>query len=206
MPDFDYSHVTLVIDHSGSMATMQEAATAGVNRLLAGQHDLPGRLTVTLVEFDHTFDTISRMSPDAFEYQLAPAGYTALLDAVGREIEQTGSDLRALPDDQRPGRVLFVVVTDGEENASQEYDLDTIQSLVEQQRTKYGWTFQFIGAGEHAWQGRTMRMPASSFEASDLGVQRMFLGLDAAMANYRSDPSFDAAFQMPDSLGDGDWK
>ncbi|MDP2288489.1 MAG: hypothetical protein Q8M73_07985 [Actinomycetota bacterium] len=106
MTEANYSHVTLVIDRSGSMQDLCAEAQAGINTLLRDQFALPGKLTVTLVQFDDRIDTVTRMSTDAFGYELEPRGMTKLLDAVGGEIGRTGKDLAALDDAERPARVV----------------------------------------------------------------------------------------------------
>jgi hypothetical protein len=79
----DYTHLTLVVDRSGSMRAVREEAQGGINALVAEQFALPGKLTVMLSQFDNTFDTVQRMSEGPFEFELQLRGMTALLDAVG---------------------------------------------------------------------------------------------------------------------------
>lgn len=199
MTDPNYTHVSLAVDRSGSMAAVRAEAEGGINALLAKQFALPGRLTVTLAQFDTEFDTVARMSAESFEYQLEPRGMTALLDAVGSEIEQTGVDLAALPEDQRPARVLFVVVTDGQENASSAYTLQQVRGMVEHQRQAYGWDFQFIGAGEAAWQGRDLGMAAATHAPDGNGNLAAYAHLSASMTAYRAAAPA-TGFAMPDDV------
>ena len=186
MTNADYTHLTLLVDRSGSMGSVQTDAQGGINELLARQFALPGKLTVTLVEFDTEIDTVVRMSNEPVTYLLEPRGMTRLLDAAGIEIKQTGADLASIDDAERPGRVLFVVVTDGEENSSNKHTLEGVRSEVKRLRKKSGWTFQFIGAGDSAWQGSEMGMNTTSAPATDDGIQRSYSTLNVRMGAARA--------------------
>ncbi len=200
MTEANYSHVTLVIDRSGSMQGLCEEAQAGVNTLLRDQFALPGKLTVTLVQFDDRIDTVTRMSSDAFGYELEPRGMTKLLDAVGGEIGRTGKDLAALDEADRPGRVLFVVVTDGQENSSQKFTLEQVRKLVKKQQAKFNWQFQFLGTGEAAWQGADMGMKATRSVNTPRGESLKYSHLNDAMTNYRTNAILGAPFVMPEEI------
>ena len=174
MTNPDYTHVTLVVDRSGSMESVADEAQSGMNALLTSQFALPGRLTVTLVEFDSDIDTVMRMAKKRVEYVLEPRGMTRLLDAVGGELAATQADIKALGKSERPDQVMFVVVTDGDENSSNKHTLKGVRSEVKRLRKKSGWTFQFIGAGDSAWQGSEMGMNTTSAPATDDGIQRSY--------------------------------
>ena len=146
--------ITLVIDRSGSMASIREDAEGGVNSLLQQQAGEPGEATVTIVQFDTEYEFVCQGTPveSVPTYQLEPRGATALLDAVGQAINQTGKRLEAMPENQRPGLVIFVIVTDGHENSSQEFTLDQIKSMIEHQQQVYNWHFNFLGADQDAFE------------------------------------------------------
>ena len=80
-----------------------------------------------------------------------PRGSTALLDAVGRAINETGERLTKMPEADRPGLVIFVIVTDGEENASHEFSKARVKKMIQRQQTKYNWQFTFLGAEQDAF-------------------------------------------------------
>jgi hypothetical protein len=178
------AHITLVVDRSGSMESVREDAQGGINALLAEQFALPKDLTVTLVEFDDHVDTVTRMATAAPDYRLQPRGCTRLLDAVGIEIVRTGEDLADLPEEARPDRVLFVVVTDGMENASKEHTLEGVRAAVEHQRSAYKWQFQFIGADEAAWQGAELGMATMRYAKSARGTAAAYSVASAAISDY----------------------
>jgi hypothetical protein len=202
MTNADYTHLTLLVDRSGSMGTVQSDAQGGINELLAKQFALPGKLTVTLVEFDTEIDTVVRMGNEPVTYLLEPRGMTRLLDAAGIEIKRTGADLASIDEAERPGRVL--VVTDGQENSSSEYRFEQVRALVEEQISAYQWVFQFIGADDAAWQGESMGMKTARYRPSGKGTRNAYKTIDDSMMAFRADLSPMAAFSMPEDIPEDD--
>ena len=202
MTNADHTHLTLVVDRSGSMSSVQEEAQGGINALIAEQFALPGRLTVTLSQFDDAFDTVTRMSVSPFEFELQPRGMTALFDAVGMEVVRTGEDLAALPEDERPGRVLLVGVTDGHENSSHEYTLDRVRSMLTVQRDQFGWEVRFLGADDAAWQGEALGVGTTRYANTAGGNHAVFASMSASMRTFRDAP-VGAALDMPDEITAG---
>lgn len=160
MTDTAYTHFTILADRTGSMGeyadggsgpTKAELTEKGIRELIAAQAAQPGTTTFSLVQFDTMgTDRVCWFTPGTdpaiADWVIAPRHNTNLLDAVGAQITETGEYLAALPEDRRPGRVYFVIGTDGEENSSKEYTKARIAELVEVQRETYGWEFVFIGA------------------------------------------------------------
>ena len=202
MTDNTYTHLTLVVDRSGSMSDIRDDAQGGIQELLREQFAESGKLTVTLVEFDDVANDVARLATSPFTYELHPRGTTALLDTVGREVAQTGIDLGALAEADRPGRVVFVVVTDGAENASTEYTLEKLRADIARQRDQFNWQFQFIGAGEDAWQGAELGMKSSTFARSGKNQRKVYSDMNTSLKNYRSSQA--AAFEMPEVIEDKD--
>ena len=202
MTNSNYTHLALVVDRSGSMADIKDDAQGGINTLIAEQFAEEGQLTVTLSEFDDHFDDVVRMSGKPFAYKLSPRGSTALLDAVGKEITRTAQELDALPKALRPSKVLFVVVTDGQENASSEFNLKSVREAIEAKRKDYDWTFQFIGAEETAWQGREMGMNSASFKRTDKGQRGAYRSMNDSMKTFRKQPGHGVGFVMPEEIPD----
>lgn len=202
MTNADYTHLTLVVDRSGSMESVRDEAQGGINALVAEQFALPGRLTVTLSQFDDAFDTVQRMSDEPFEYHLEPRGMTALLDSVGMELVRTGRDLADLEEDERPGRVLLVVVTDGHENASHEYTVEQVRSMLTLQREQYGWEVRFLGADDAAWQGEALGVGTTRYKNTPAGNRAVFASMSGSMATYRDAP-IGQSLEMPDEIVTG---
>src|SRR5208283_1990055 len=149
----DLTDITLVIDRSGSMEEIREDAEGGVNAFIREQAKQPGEALLTLVQFDTEYDFIHKGVPvkQVPAYELVPRGNTALLDAVGRAINETGERLAKMAESDRPGLVIFVITTDGQENSSKEFSKAQIKEMVERQQSQYKWQFTFLGANQDAF-------------------------------------------------------
>jgi uncharacterized protein YegL len=149
----DLTDITLVIDRSGSMQSIRDDAQGGINAFIAGQNKTPGDVLVTLVQFDTEYEFIHKGVPvrDVPPYELQPRGGTALLDAVGRAINETGARLAKLQEEDRPGLVIFVVMTDGQENSSREFTRAQVKQMIQRQQSDYNWHFTFLGANQDAF-------------------------------------------------------
>ena len=125
----DLTDVTLVLDRSGSMEACRAEAEDGVSRFIEDQRKEAGECRLTLVQFDTEYEFVHRSVPieNVPPYELVPRGYTALLDAVGRAITEKGAELTAMREADRPGLVVFCIVTDGHENSSSEFNLEQIR-------------------------------------------------------------------------------
>lgn len=160
----DLADITLAVDRSGSMQSIQSDAEGGVNAFIEKQASEPGEALLTLVQFDTEYEFVHRGIPikQVPKYQLHPRGATALLDAVGQAINETGQRLASMPEQDRPGLVIFVVMTDGLENSSREFTKARVKEMIELQQAKYNWHFTFLGANQDAFA-----------EAQDLGIDAM---------------------------------
>lgn len=155
----DFSDITIVVDRSGSMSIVQDDAEGGVNSFIVEQAKASGDAVLTLVQFDTVYEFVHRAVPvkEVPPYELIPRGMTALLDAVGRAIAETGERLAKMNEAERPGLVAFVIVTDGHENSSREFQLDKVREMITHQREKYNWQFTFLGADDSAFdQGHAL--------------------------------------------------
>jgi hypothetical protein len=165
----DFTDITVVLDRSGSMASCREAAEGGLNEFIASQKGQPGRANLTLVQFDTEYEFVYKGAPiqEVGKCYLKPGGMTALYDAVGRAIEETGERLRRMPEHERPGLVMFLIITDGQENASKRFTSQRIRDMIEHQQNKYSWQFSYLGANQDAFQ-----------EGTAMGIQK------SSIANY----------------------
>ena len=159
----DLTDITLVVDRSGSMQAIRADAEGGVNAFIQEQVQEPGDALLTLVHFDTEYEVVHSGMPteDVPPYSLVPRGATALLDAVGRAINETGSRLSKMDEKDRPGLVIFVINTDGLENSSREFTRAQIKGMIEHQQSQYNWHFTFLGANQDAFE-----------EAGQLGIHR----------------------------------
>lgn len=152
----DYTHITVVLDRSGSMSNVWNDTVGGLESIIKDNKAEKSKCTFSLYAFDReveipvNFADIHVVSENVSEYGISPRGSTALYDAIGKAVNETGNKLRSLPESERPGRVLFVVQTDGEENASREFNATSIKKLVEEQTNKYNWIFNFIGSSQES--------------------------------------------------------
>jgi len=146
------------------MESIRDDAEGGVNAFIKQQAGEPGEAVLTLVQFDTEYEFIHKGVPvqDAGEYKLTPRGMTALLDAVGQAINETGQRLSNTPEAERPGLVIFVVMTDGHENSSKEFNRSQIKKMIERQQNEYNWHFTFLGANQDAFaEAASMGIDAS---------------------------------------------
>ena len=165
MTDPGYRHIVLVIDRSGSMEPVKHDTEGGVKTFIEEQRAVPGRTTVSLYQFDTEHDEVASFADVQHDigWHLVPRGGTALLDAVGFAVTKTGERLAAMDEDARPGEVVVLIATDGEENSSREYTLPQVKDMITAQQDAYGWKFVFIGANQDAFAaGGAMGIPATS--------------------------------------------
>lgn len=192
----NYTHATLVIDRSGSMQNKASEATNGIMLLQQEQFDLDGEFSLTIAQFDTEYERMVVMARQVEEYTLVPRGSTALLDSVAHEIIATGKDLADLPEDERPDKVLFVIVTDGEENSSTKWTLNQVKEMIENQKTNYGWEFLFLGADTSAWLGEALNVHTTSYQDSGVGTYAAYNTTSNILRSYRAGDSINA----PDSV------
>lgn len=148
----DYAEITFVLDRSGSMESTKADAEGGFNQFIEDQRKVPGECRVTLAQFDteHEIVYADRLIAEVPKLTLLPRGGTALLDAIGRTIIAIGDRLSKMDETKRPGKVFFVIVTDGGENSSREFTPAKIAEMIKHQRETYNWQFIFLGANQDA--------------------------------------------------------
>lgn len=177
----DLTDLTVVLDRSGSMASCQSDAEGGLNTFIEKQKATPGECLFTLVQFDTEYEFVHRGTPiqNVGRCTLEPRGSTALLDALGRAINETGQRLQAMDEAQRPGLVAFLVITDGQENASREFSKPQIKQMIEHQKSVYNWQFTFLGANQDAFVvAGSMGFPAAN--VANYAVGRTETAFDVA--------------------------
>lgn len=192
----ELADITVVLDRSGSMNMIKEDAEGGLAAFIETQKHEDGEANFSLIQFDDTYEAVYKAAPitEVDAVQLVPRGSTALLDAVGRAITETKQRLNSTPEKDKPGIVIFVIITDGKENASREYNKSTIKNMIENAQNE-GWQFTFLGANQDAFA-----------EAGSLGIARSaIMEYDTTAAGVQS--SFTAACsnvtRMRSSVADG---
>jgi uncharacterized protein YegL len=190
----DFTEIACIIDRSGSMMSLRSDAVGGINSFLTEQKAVPGEASLTLVFFSHEYQLVHSGTPlqevalltDA---DYVPQGTTALLDAVGRTIEDVGKRLAETPEEQRPEKVLVAILTDGLENASRDYTRARVAKMIKHQQEKYGWEFLFLAANMDAFaEAHSLNIPtanAQNFVATREGTQAAYSNLNEAAIAYR---------------------
>ncbi len=196
------TEMVFVLDRSGSMSGLAADTIGGFNELIEKQKKIEGDAYVTTVLFDHEYEVLhdhvalGEVAPLTDKEYFA-RGSTALLDAVGRTINAVGARLAATPEEERPEHVVFVITTDGMENASREYTAKQVREMVEHQQQKYSWQFVFLGANMDAVsEARNLGISAkyaADFTPTGRGVNRMYAkALDNVMCCERMGASLSA--------------
>jgi uncharacterized protein YegL len=185
----DHADITIIVDRSGSMQSCRSDAEGGVNSFIKEQAAQPGEARITLIQFDNKYEVVHNgvLAADIPEYKLQPRGMTALLDAVGKGIAEAGTRLEAIQEDDRPGCVVVVIVTDGHENSSVEYTHSQIRKIIEEQTTKYNWQFTYLGADAASFDdAKRLGVPDSGFAQYDKDkVDKAFVGASNAVSCCR---------------------
>ncbi len=204
----DYTHITVILDRTGSMESIRDDTIGGFNAFLTAQQEAEaGRATLSLVQFDsrdpyeviHHFAPLAEIPPLTRE-TFVPRATTPLLDALGRGMNDLESRLTALA--ERPSRVVFVVITDGMENASREFSKAQVAQMIRAKQKMYDWQFVFLSADidavhEAEYLG-VATAAAMSFDRSAAGTRGAFESLSAKLANYRSGKCDQMAFDQDD--------
>ncbi|MDD4772708.1 MAG: VWA domain-containing protein [Eubacteriales bacterium] len=196
------TELVFILDKSGSMSGLEGDTIGGYNAMLAKQQAIDGECRITTVLFDNNYellhDRIDIRAVSAItekEYQVG--GSTALLDAIGRTINKIGNAQKHTAGDYRAEKVMFVIITDGEENSSREYTADKIKAQIERQKAQYGWEFIFLGANIDAVEtaGRFGITPdrAVDYLADSEGTELNFKLMASAAAKFREAGTVDEA-------------
>lgn len=145
------TELIFILDRSGSMSGLESDTIGGYNAMLGKQKKEPGEAVITTVLFDDKYELLHdrinlRGIQPITDNEYFVRGSTALLDAVGKTINKIGNAQKHTAEDERAEHVMFVITTDGMENASQEFSYEKIRQMIERQKSKYGWEFIFLGA------------------------------------------------------------
>ena len=151
----DLTELVFILDRSGSMSGLEADTIGGFNSLVEKQKKEKGEALISVVLFDDRQEVLYDRQPldriePMNEKQYFVRGCTALLDAVGGAIHHIGNVHKYAREEDRPAKTLFIITTDGMENASRQYTYDKVKEMVERQKDKYGWEFLFLGANMDA--------------------------------------------------------
>lgn len=191
----DYTKIIVIVDRSGSMSKIKNDIIGGYNTFIKSQKKLKhGTCDVSFCQFDDVYEKVYENVPidqvvDLNETTFVPRGGTALLDAVGKTINTVGEQLSKIEENDRPEQVVVVIITDGEENSSHEFNSDQVKQLIKTQTEVYSWQFTYIGANQDAWSVADtlgiVRSSALKFNSTSKGSAAMFDSLSTKMSAYR---------------------
>ncbi|HNE26214.1 MAG TPA: hypothetical protein PKZ68_02855 [Pseudomonadales bacterium] len=190
------THITLLLDRTGSMEDIRDDVIGGFNAFLTQQKDVPEPTTFTLVQFDsqNPYELIHKAAPihevpTLTRDQYVPRASTPLYDAMGRGILYLEQRLAGLPNEVFPDKIIFVTVTDGHENASCEFDRPRVSRLIEEKK-KLGWQFVFLSADMASFDdARNMGVEYGSslmFSRSKRGSDAAWDSLSKKVREHRS--------------------
>lgn len=198
------TELVFILDRSGSMSGLEADTIGGYNAMLAKQKNEEGEATVTTVLFNHDIDLlhdrikIKGIAPIT-EREYEVGGTTALLDAIGSTIHKIGNVQKRTSEEERAGKVLFVITTDGMENASREYDYGKIKAMIEHQKVKCDWEFIFLGANIDAVATASkfgiQEDYAVNYHADSEGTQVNFQALNEAVTSFRKGQKLDRVWK-----------
>lgn len=190
----DVAEIVCIVDRSGSMGSIREDTIEAFNKFIKEQQGLPGKACLTLTLFNDAYDIVLSgadiQAVKGFSRETYfPMGSTALLDAVGQTVDSVKERIYKMVTSQRPEKVLFVILTDGEENASREYSLDQIRAKIVECEGVDGWKFLFLGANQDAWLvGGGMGVPqagAATWATTSYGTRAVYASLNSVTTSFR---------------------
>jgi Mg-chelatase subunit ChlD len=184
--NLNQTEIVVVLDRSGSMGSIAPATVEGFNKFLLEQQNSEGDAYITLIQFDDRYELnyksvpVKEAAPLILGESFKPRGGTALLDAVGKTIEELKTDRD----------VVFVIITDGEENQSRTYKREAINKMIETQTDEEGWKFLFLAANQDAIRtGSSIGIKGGNsitYSATSDGATNVFASVSMNMSKYRS--------------------
>ena len=205
------TEIVFILDRSGSMSGLESDTIGGFNSMIAKQQKEEGEAIVSTVLFDDETNVIHDRVAIGDVKKLTEEDYyvrgcTALLDAVGGAIHHIGNVHKYAREEDRPAKTLFVITTDGLENASRHYSFKDVKKLIKRQQEKYNWEFLFLGANidaiEVAGNMGISRDRAANYNCDEVGTALNYQVLEAAVTRVRKCKAADMAM----TFAGGAWK
>lgn len=190
-----FTELAFILDRSGSMGGLEGDTIGGYNAMLAKQRAAAGEARITTVLFDDRYELLHnrtdiRSAAPITEREYFVRGSTALLDAIGRTVDALIRAQRNADRAHRTERVIFVITTDGMENASREYDSARVKAMIERQKNRYGWEFLFLGANidaiETAGRFGIASNRAQNYCADEEGTRLNYRAMSEAVLSFRN--------------------
>ena len=189
------TEIVFILDRSGSMAGLEADTIGGFNAMIEKQKDEPGEALISTVLFDNQsqvihdrlpLDRVPRMTRKEYSVR----GCTALLDAIGGAVRHIGNVHKYAREEDRPEKTLFVITTDGMENASRRYSYDKVKAMIRQQQERHSWEFLFLGANIDAAREAARfgigADRAANYHADHLGTGVIYEAVCETVCNFRA--------------------
>ena len=198
------TELVFILDRSGSMSGLESDTIGGYNAMLKKQQEEPGEAIVTTVLFDDNYELLHDRTnikgiKSITEKEYYVGGLTALLDAIGKTISKIVNATRHTAKEHQAEKVIFVITTDGMENASREYDHHKVKEMIEYQKSRYNWEFIFLGANIDAVStARDLGISedrAVKYHADGEGTILNYNVVSEAIINLRANKEVDATWK-----------
>ena len=195
------TELVFILDRSGSMAGLEGDTIGGFNAMIEKQKKEPGEAFVSTVLFDNVSEVLhDRVSlesvPKMTDQDYTVRGCTALIDAIGGAIKHIGNIHKYARPEDVPEHTMFIITTDGMENASRRFSSDEVKKMIERQKAEFGWEFLFIGANIDAVQTAAQfgigHDRAVNYHADSQGTQVLYETLCAPISAMRANKTIDA--------------
>ena len=195
------TELVFILDRSGSMAGLESDTIGGFNAMIEKQKNQDGKCYVSTVLFDNVSEVLHdrvdlKDIKPMTDREYTVRGCTALIDAIGGAIHHIGNVHKYARNEDVPEHTIFVITTDGMENASHKYTADKVKSMIERQKERYGWEFLFIGenidAVETAAQYGIDKDRAVNYNADKMGTKILYKSVSTVVENVRASRPIDA--------------
>ncbi len=197
------TELVFILDKSGSMGGLELDTIGGYNSMLKKQLEVEGECQITTVLFNNNYELlhdridIKAVNPIT-EKEYFVGGSTALIDAIGSTIHKIVTAQNHTSEDFQAEKVMFVIITDGEENSSREYSLEKVKAQIEKQKSEYGWEFIFLGANldsvETAGRFGIAKDRAIDYVADKSGTRLNYRVMSDVVATFREAGTVDEAY------------
>ncbi|MDF2859495.1 MAG: hypothetical protein K0Q87_5346 [Neobacillus sp.] len=190
------TELVFILDRSGSMSGLETDTIGGYNAMIEKQKQEEGEANVTTVLFDDKVEMLNQRvslqeATKLTEKEYYVRGCTALLDAIGQTIHYMGNVQKYAKEEDKAGKVLLVITTDGYENSSKEYSYEKVRKMIKHQKDRYDWEFIFLGANidavETAKQVGIDEEHATNYVADSVGTELNYKAMNGAISCYRSE-------------------
>lgn len=208
-----YTHIAVLLDNSGSMSTILDDTIGGYNTFLKTQKEVPGECTYTLANFKNNgnyassgittsmklvYDSVKLNDiPELNTTTFRPETNTPLYDTLCELIDHTGKILNDISEENKPEKVIFVVITDGQENASVKFEYIDVENRIRKQTDVYKWEFIYLGANQDAMKVGTHLgfsfAKSASYATDSKSIYDTYSTVGIKLASYRSSNAVDAA-------------